>query len=59
MLLKLDFDNNNKTRKDAFKSFFEGDKFLILKVFSNDTVKIKNINSGTISIVHKKRIKKI
>lgn len=59
VLLKLDFDNNNKTRKDAFKSFFEDDKFLILKVFSNDTVKIKNINSGTISIVHKKRIKKI
>lgn len=59
VLMKLDFDNNTKTRKDAFESIFDHDEYIVIDVYSNDLVKIKNSNTGKVKIIHKTRLKKI
>jgi transposase InsO family protein len=59
VMLKKDFDNNMLTKKNAFDSFYEEEKFEIVEVLQNNMIKIKNSVTNLTMIVFKSRIKKI
>ncbi len=59
VLLKSDFDNNTKTRKNAFDGFYEYDHFVISEINSLHNVTIKNKRTNDVVVVSKSVLKKV
>ncbi|KAI5152878.1 hypothetical protein ENBRE01_3086 [Enteropsectra breve] len=60
VILKKDFDNNVKTKKNAFDGFYFDDKYEIISYSQHcdSQLKIKNIRDGTVLEVSKTQLKR-
>lgn len=56
VLLKLDFDNNTKTRKKLFQGYFEETSYIIVEKYENGTYKLRR-DDGFEKIVCGSRLK--
>ncbi|KAG0440405.1 Transposon Tf2-6 polyprotein [Dictyocoela muelleri] len=59
VLLRLDFDNNTNSRRNALDGFFDDATFIIISILQNNMLKIKNENTGEIINVFKRRLRKL
>jgi transposase InsO family protein len=58
VMLRMDFDNNTQNRRRPFDSFFERDRFIVLRLLNNNMVRILNESTGEIINVFKNRLRK-
>lgn len=59
VLLKKDFDNNQKNRKYAFDAVFYSDNFVVKMLYPNGFLQIQNLVNLELKTVSSNRIKKI
>jgi IS30 family transposase len=59
VLIKQNFDTNPLTRKNSFDSFFEPDKYTVIKVLQNNMLCVKNNSSGEVKNVSSTKVKKL
>ena len=59
VVLKIDFDNNVRTKRAPFDAFFTKEEYKVIQNLSNNRIKVKNTETGEIKIVSITQVKKI